>query len=112
MLFRSLTLGENIADVSGLAIAHKAYHLSLGGKDAPVVEGLSGDVRFFYGYAQVWRGKARDAALVQQIKSDPHSPEEFRANGGVKNQDSFFETFAVKPGDGLWLAPAERVKIW
>ena len=107
-----LTLGENIADVSGLAIAHKAYHLSLGGKDAPVVEGLSGDVRFFYGYAQVWRGKARDAALVQQIKSDPHSPEEFRANGGVKNQDSFFETFAVKPGDGLWLAPAERVKIW
>ncbi|WP_130431716.1 M13 family metallopeptidase [Rivibacter subsaxonicus] len=107
-----LTLGENIADVSGLAIAHKAYRLSLAGKDAPVIEGMSGDVRFFYGYAQAWRGKSREAALVQQLKSDPHSPEEFRANGGAKNQDSFFDTFAVKPGDGLWLAPAERVKIW
>jgi putative endopeptidase len=107
-----LTLGENIADVAGLAIAHKAYRLSLGGKDAPVVDGLAGDVRFFYGFAQVWRGKAREAALVQQIKSDPHSPEEFRTNGSVKNQDKFFETFSVKPGDGLYLPPEERVKIW
>lgn len=107
-----LTLGENIADVSGLAIAQKAYRLSLAGQEAPVIDGLSGEVRFFYGYAQAWRGKAREAAVVQQLKSDPHSPEEFRANGGAKNQDSFFEAFAVKPGDGLWVAPSERVKIW
>jgi len=107
-----LTLGENIADVSGLAVAHQAYRLSLAGKDAPVIDGLAGDVRFFYGWAQAWRGKSREATLVQQLKSDPHSPEEFRTNGSVRNQTSFFDTFSVKPGDGLWLAPSERVKIW
>ena len=107
-----LTLGENIADNSGLAIAFKAYHLSLAGKPAPVIDGMTGDERFFYGFAQVWRGKERDAALLQQIKSDPHSPDEFRVTGAVRNQPGFYATFGVKPGDGMYLPPEKRVSIW
>lgn len=107
-----LTLGENIADNSGLEIAHKAYRLSLGGKPAPVIDGLSGDQRFFYGFAQVWRSKTRDAAMVEQVKSDPHSPDEFRANGAVRNHPAFYPTFDVKPGDAMYLPPEQRVSIW
>jgi putative endopeptidase len=107
-----LTLGENIADNSGLAIAYKAYHLSLGGQPAPVIDGMSGDERFFYGYAQSWRAKERDEALLAQIKSDPHSPDAFRVTGAVRNQPAFYTTFGVEPGDKMYLPPAERVLMW
>ena len=107
-----LTLGENIADNSGVAIAYKAYKLSLGGKPAPVINGLTGDQRFFIGFAQVWRGKFREAAMIQRIKTDPHSPGEFRANGTLRNQPGFYEAFGVKEGDKMYLAPQDRVSIW
>lgn len=107
-----LTLGENIADNSGLAIAYKAYRRSLNGKPAPVIDGMSGDERFFYGFAQARRGKVRPDALLAQIKSDPHSPDEFRVIGAARNQPGFYSTFGVKPGDRMYLAPADRVTIW
>jgi putative endopeptidase len=107
-----LTLGENIADNSGLAIAYKAWKLSLGGKESPVIDGLSGDARFFLGWAQQWRGKARDEALLRQIKSDPHSPNEFRVNGAVRNHPAFGPAFGVKRGDPMYLAPEAQVSIW
>jgi len=107
-----LTLGENIADNSGLAIAYKAWKLALKGKPAPVIDGMSGDERFFYGYAQAWRGKTRDEALLAQIKADPHSPDRFRVIGAVRNHPAFYSTFGVKPGDKMYLAPADRVSIW
>jgi predicted metalloendopeptidase len=107
-----LTLGENIADNSGLAIAYKAYKLSLGDKPAPVIDGFSGAQRFYQGWAQAWRAKARDAALIRQVTTDPHSPEEFRANGTLRNQPGFYDAFGVKKGDKMYLAPKERVIIW
>ena len=107
-----LTLGENIADNAGLAIAYKAWKLALGGKPAPVIDGLSGDARFFLGWAQQWRGKVRDEALLQQIKSDPHSPDEYRVNGAVRNHPAFGPAFGVKPGDPMYLAPEAQVSIW
>ena len=107
-----LTLGENIADNSGVEIAYRAYRLSLGGEAAPVIGGTTGDERFFYGFAQAFRGKARDEALLAQIKSDPHSPDEFRVNGVVRNHPAFYDTFKVKPGDAMYLAPDKRVSIW
>lgn len=107
-----LTLGENIADNSGLEIAYKAYHLSLNGQPPLAIDGLSGDERFFLGFAQVWRGKTRDQALVQQLKSDPHSPEEIRANGTVRNHPGYYSTFGVKAGDKMYLPPEKRVSIW
>jgi putative endopeptidase len=107
-----LTLGENIADNSGLAIAYKAYHRSLDGKPAPVIDGLTGDQRFFYGFAQAFRGKTRDEALLSQIKSDPHSPDEFRVNGVLRNQAGFYSAFGIKAGDAMYVAPADRVSIW
>ncbi|MBI3284540.1 MAG: M13 family metallopeptidase [Burkholderiales bacterium] len=107
-----LTLGENIADNSGLAIAYKAYKLSLGGKPAPVIGGLSGDQRFFMGFGQVWRGKMREASTIIQLKTDPHSPGEIRANGSLRNMPGFYEAYGVKEGDKMYLSPAERVSIW
>ena len=107
-----LTLGENIADNSGLAIAYKAYKLSLGGKPAPVIDGFTGEQRFYQGWAQAWRAKAREAALIRQVTTDPHSPEEFRANGTLRNQPGFYEAFGVKKGDRMYLTPKERVIIW
>jgi predicted metalloendopeptidase len=107
-----LTLGENIADNSGLAVAYKAYQISLAGKPAPVIDGLSGDQRFFMGYAQVWRAKARDNAIVAQLKSDPHSIPKFRAMGTVVNQPAFYTAFGVKEGDKMYHAPEQRVIIW
>ncbi|HWJ95894.1 MAG TPA: M13-type metalloendopeptidase, partial [Telluria sp.] len=107
-----LTLGENIGDNSGLAIAYKAYKISLGGKPAPVIDGLTGDQRFFMGFGQVWRSKMRDAAQIQQVKTDPHSPGQFRANGTMRNQPAFYEAFNVKEGDKMYLAPQDRVTIW
>ncbi|TMH47508.1 MAG: M13 family peptidase, partial [Betaproteobacteria bacterium] len=107
-----LTLGENIADLSGLAIAYKAYRLSLGGKEAPVIDGMSGDERFFLSYAQGWRNKTRDEQQIVYLKSDPHSPDQFRCNGTLSNLDVFYTTFRLKEGDKMYLAPAKRVSIW
>jgi predicted metalloendopeptidase len=107
-----LTLGENIADLAGLAIAYRAYRLSLGGKEAPVRDGLTGDQRFFLGYAQSWIGKRREAALRQQLLSNPHSPAEYRVNGIVRNFDPWYAAFAVQGGDKLYLKPEERVRLW
>ncbi|CAN5887876.1 M13 family peptidase [soil metagenome] len=107
-----LTLGENIADNSGLAIAYKAYKLSLGGKPAPVIKGLTGDQRFFMGFAQVWRSKMRDATMIVRLKTDPHSPGEIRANGTLRNMPGFYESYGVKEGDKMYLAPKDRVSIW
>jgi predicted metalloendopeptidase len=107
-----LTLGENIADNAGLAMAYKAWQRSLGGTPSPVIDGLTGDQRFFYGFAQTWRGKARTAALLAQIKSDPHSPDEFRVIGSLRNHPAYYTTFGVKPGDKMYLAPADRVSLW
>ncbi len=107
-----LTLGENIGDNSGLAVAYKAYKLSLKGKKAPVIDGFTGDQRFYMGWAQVWRTKFRDAALIARVKTDPHSPGPFRANGTLRNQPGFYEAFNVKEGDKLYLSPKERAIIW
>ncbi len=108
----ALTLGENIGDNSGVAIAYKAYKLSLGGKPAPVIDGLTGDQRFFMGFAQVWRVKMRDQQVIVQVKTDPHSPGQFRANGTMMNQPAFFDAFGVKEGDKMYVAPKDRVIIW
>jgi len=107
-----LTLGENIGDLSGMAIAYAAYQRSLGGAAAPVIEGFTGDQRFYLGFAQVWRRKYREADLIQRISTDPHSPAEFRVNGIVVNLDPFYAAFGVQPGDKMYRAPEERVKIW
>ncbi|MEM7312122.1 MAG: M13-type metalloendopeptidase, partial [Planctomycetota bacterium] len=107
-----LTLGENIADLSGLAIAYKAYKLSLGGKPAPVIDGFTGDQRFFLGWSQVWRRKYRDAEMMRRLLTDPHSPSWYRANGPVINIDAFYDAFNVKPEDALYKAPEERIRIW
>ena len=108
----ALTLGENIGDNSGLAIAYKAYKISLHGKEAPVIDGLTGDQRFFMGFGQVWRSKMRDEAQINQVKTDPHSPGQFRANGTLRNQAAFYEAFGVKEGDKMYLKPEDRVTIW
>lgn len=107
-----LTLGENIADLSGLSIAYKAYRLSLAGCEAPIIDGLTGDQRFFMGWAQVWRRKYREAELLKRLSTDPHSPSEFRANGPVVNIDAFVKAFGVKPGDKLFKPESERIRIW
>ena len=108
----ALTIGENIGDLGGLTIAYQAYKLALGGKPAPVLDGLTGAQRFFIGWAQVWRGKARDAEATRRLATDPHSPAEFRCNGTIRNVPEFYEAFGVKEGDKLFLAPGDRVKIW
>ena len=105
------TLGENIADVAGLAVAYAAYHRSLHGKPAPVIDGLTGDQRFFIAYAQSWRSKIRDAALRQQLATDVHAPESIRAQA-VRNLDGWYRAFDVKQGEKLYLTPEQRVKIW
>jgi putative endopeptidase len=107
-----LTMGENIGDLSGLAQAYRAYHLSLRGKMAPVIDGFTGDQRFFMGYAQAWRSNTREAALRQQLLTDPHSPDEYRTNVPVSNSDAFERAFGLEPGDKLYVKPAERVRIW
>jgi endothelin-converting enzyme/putative endopeptidase len=106
------TSGENIGDLGGLGIAYKAYRLSLNGEEAPVIEGFTGDQRFFLGWAQVWRSKARDEEAKRLLTVDPHSPPKFRANGAAVNVDEFYAAFDVQEGDGMYLPPEERVKIW
>ncbi|MBH0781223.1 peptidase M13 [Nocardia sp. NEAU-351] len=106
------TIGENIGDLGGLSIALAAYRISLGGAEPPVIDGLTGLQRVFFGWAQVWRTKARAEEAIRRLTVDPHSPPEFRCNAVVRNIDSFHEAFEVRPGDALYLEPAERVKIW
>jgi len=107
-----LTLGENIADLSGLQIAFKAYRRSLGGHPSPVIAGLTGEQRFFLAWAQVWRGKTREPRQLELLTVDPHSPRRFRANGAAVNHDAFHEAFATKPGDAMYVAPQDRIRIW
>jgi predicted metalloendopeptidase len=107
-----LTLGENIADNSGLAVAFKAYQISLGGQAAPVLDGYTGEQRFFMGFARGWREKDRDNFLIQLIKSDPHSPPVDRVLGSVVNQPAFYQAFSIKSGDKMYLPPDRRVIMW
>ena len=107
-----LTLGENIGDLSGVAMAYRAYICSLDGKEAPVIDSFTGPQRFFIGYAMSRKGKYQDEALISRLASDPHSPLEFRVNGPYPNIDAFHEAFGTQEGDGMWLAPEERVRIW
>jgi putative endopeptidase len=107
-----LTMGENIGDLGGLLLALDAYHASLHGQPAPIIDGLTGDQRVFLGWAQVWRGKTRDDAMRQQLVSDPHSPERARVDVPMRNIDAFYTAFGVKPGDPMYIAPVDRVRIW
>ncbi len=107
-----LTLGENIGDLGGLSVAYEAYRLSLEGKEAPVIDGLTGDQRFFLGWAQIWRRLYRDQELLKRLITDPHSPSEYRVNGIVRNMDAWYDAFDIKPSDPLYLAPENRVRIW
>jgi putative endopeptidase len=108
----AFTIGENIGDLGGANIAYKAYKIALNGREDEVIDGLTGDQRFFMSYAQVWRSKQRDEIVIQRLATDPHSPPEFRANQILKNVDAFYEAFGVQPGDAMWLDPADRVSIW
>ena len=108
----AFTVGENIGDLGGLSIALLAYQLSLGGEEAPLVDGLTGVQRVFFGWAQVWRTKSRDAEAIRRLAVDPHSPPEFRCNGVLRNIDAFYDAFEVEPADDLFLPPEQRVRIW
>jgi putative endopeptidase len=105
-------MGENIADLGGALVALDAYHHFLGNKAAPVIDGLTGDQRFFLSYAQSWREKSTDDSTRQQIVSDTHAPVQYRVNGVVRNVAAWYEAFNVKPGDKLFLSPKNRAQIW
>jgi putative endopeptidase len=107
-----LTMGENIGDMGGLSLALDAYHASLKGQPAPVIDGLTGDQRVFLGWAQVWREKIRDEQLRQRLATDPHSPAVYRVNGTIRNIPGWYQAFGVEAGDKLYVAPDQRVKIW
>jgi putative endopeptidase len=107
-----LTLGENIGDLSGLAVAYRAYKMSLHGRPAPIIGGFTGDQRFFLGWTQIWAGMSREDAARQLLLTDPHSPEAIRGSAPLRNIDAFYTAFNVKPGDKMWLDPDKRVKIW
>ncbi|MFM8571601.1 MAG: M13 family metallopeptidase [Pirellula sp.] len=106
------TLGENIGDLGGLSVAYTAYKLSLDGKTSPLIDGYTGEQRFFIGWGQVWRRKYREAEMRKRIKTDPHSPSQYRCNGIVSNLDGFYEAFDVKPETPMYIAPEKRVRIW
>jgi putative endopeptidase len=108
----AFTVGENIGDLGGLSIALLAYRLSLKGKEAPAIDGLTGEQRVFFGWAQVWRTKSRDAEALRRLAIDPHSPPEFRCNGVIRNIDAFYDAFEVSESDKLYLEPQRRVRIW
>jgi putative endopeptidase len=107
-----LTMGENIADLGGLTLALDAYRSSLNGKSAPVLDGFSGDQRVLLGWAQAWRGKASDDYIRKQVVSDPHSPRQFRVIGPARNIDAWYDAFKVQPTDKMYVAPADRARIW
>ena len=106
------TVGENIADIAGLAIAYRAYKLSLNGKPAPVIDGMTGDQRFFLGYGQIWRSSQRESAIRTQTLSDEHTVDEFRVIGTLRNMDAWYDAFQVTPDQKYYLPPAQRVRIW
>jgi putative endopeptidase len=108
----ALTLGENIADIAGIEIAHKAYLASLNGRAPPVIDGMTADQRFYIGFAQSWLGKSRDESIIAQVKSDPHSPEKYRTNGVVVHMPSFYSAFAVAPTDKMFVPAESRVTLW
>jgi putative endopeptidase len=108
----ALTMGENIADLGGLTLALAAYHASLHGQPAPVIDGLTGDQRVFLGWAQAWRGKVTDDYVKKQVVTDPHSPRQFRVIGPTRNIDAWYDAFGVKPEDKMYVAPDKRVRIW
>ena len=107
-----LTLDENVGDLAGLMVAHRAYRQTLGGRPAPVIDGLSGDQRFFLAWAQTWRTKIRDEYLRQWVAAMPHAPPEYRANAAVAHLAAFYDAFNVSPADRMYRAPDVRVKIW
>ena len=108
-----LTLGENIADLAGVRIAHKAYRISLAGKEAPVLDGYTGDQRFYLAFAQSWRSKTKDETTRQRVLSNPHSPPAYRVNGVVRNDDGWYAAFPeIKPTDAYYLPPERRVRLW
>jgi putative endopeptidase len=107
-----LTLGEDLADTGGMALALDAYHRSLGGASAPILDGTTGDQRFFLSCAQIWAGKTREESIRRQLTNNPHPPGEQRVNGEVRNLDAWYAAFGVKPGDKLYVAPEDRVHIW
>jgi putative endopeptidase len=107
-----VALGENIGDLSGLTVAYRAYRLSLGGEEAPVIDGFTGSQRFFLGWAQIWRANYRDEALRQRVLIGPHSPSRYRVNGVMVNMPEFYAAFNVQPGDALYLPAEQRVRIW
>jgi putative endopeptidase len=106
-----LTLGENIADLAGITIAYDGWKRSLGGKKPKIIDGFTGDQRFFLGFSQVWRQKYREPALLQQLVTDPHTPGHFRPYV-VRNIDAWYKAFNVKPGEKMYLSPEERIKLW
>jgi len=108
----ALTMGENIGDMSGLEVAYTAYKMSLNGQPAPVIDGLTGDQRFFLAFAQAWRGKQRDDAIKTQVASDPHSPRRYRIIGPLRNMDAWYDAFGIKPGSKFYIPPEQRVRIW
>jgi putative endopeptidase len=108
----ALTVGENIGDLGGLTIALKAYRIALGDADAPEIDGLTGYQRVFFGWAQIWRIVTREAEAIRRLTIDPHSPPDLRCNAVVTNLDVFHEAFGVEPGDALYTAPEQRVRIW
>lgn len=108
----ALTVGENIGDLGGLAVALKAYAMSCGNNPPPVIDGLTGVQRVFFGWAQVWRGKSREAEAIRLLNIDPHSPHDIRCNATVRNIPEFYEAFSVNPENALWLSPEDRVQIW
>ena len=107
-----LTMGENIGDMSGLEVAYEAYKMSLGGKPAPVIDGLTGDQRFFLAFAQAWRGEQRDDAIKTQVASDPHSPRRYRVIGPLRNLDAWYGAFGVTANSKFYIPPEKRVRIW
>jgi len=107
-----LTLGENIGDLSGLAVAHKAYRIALGGKPGPEIDGFTAEQRFYLGWAQIWKRLFREDELRKRLLSDPHSPAQYRVNGIVRNMSEFDAAFDVKAGDKLYLPPDQQVRIW
>jgi endothelin-converting enzyme len=107
-----LTLGENIADLGGLTIAYYAYKMSLNGKESPVIDGWTGEQRFFMGWAQMWRRKYRDEELRKRLLTDPHSPSKFRVEGPVINMPEFYEAFGITETDNMYLAVEQRASIW
>jgi putative endopeptidase len=107
-----LTMGENIGDMSGLEVAYEAYKMALGGKPAPVIDGLTGDQRFFLAFAQAWRGEQRDDAIKTQVASDPHSPRRYRVIGPLRNLDAWYDAFNIGPDSKFYIAPDKRVRIW